>query len=129
MTYLAKLGELTLKLIEENGKMVLDITAASEKTARMLNGDIAALRESVGSMNIEVREVTVSAPEEIQENNAQFNMTSQQFSDRQRAFQNQQQQSEKPYYAAGHNGYGPEMVTADYSGRIKSAVDGLDTYV
>lgn len=124
-----ELGELTLKLIEENGKMVLDITAASEKTARMLNGDIAALRESVGSMNIEVREVTVSAPEEIQENNAQFNMTSQQFSDRQRAFQNQQQQSEKPYYAAGHNGYGPEMVTADYSGRIKSAVDGLDTYV
>ena len=124
-----ELGELTLKLIEENGKMVLDITAASEKTARMLNGDIAALRESVGSMNIEVREVTVSAPEEIQENNAQFNMTSQQFSDRQRAFQNQQQQSEKPYYAVGHNVYGAEMVTADYSGRIKSAVDGLDTYV
>jgi hypothetical protein len=108
--------------------MVLDITAASEKTARMLNGDIAALRESVGSMNIEVREVTVSAPEEIQENNAQFNMTNQQFSDRQRAFQNQQQQ-DKPYYAASHSVYGAEMVTSDYAGRIKSAVDGLDTYV
>ena len=124
-----ELGELTLKLIEENGKMVLDITAASEKTARMLNGDIAALRESVGSMNIEVREVTVSAPEEIQENNAQFNMTNQQFSDRQRAFQNQQQQGNKPYYAAQHSSYDAEMVTADYAGRIKSAVDGLDTYV
>ena len=124
-----ELGELTLKLIEENGKMVLDITAASEKTARMLNGDIAALRESVGSMNIEVREVTVSAPEEIQENNAQFNMTSQQFSDRQRAFQNQQQQGNKPYYAAQHSSYNAEMVTNDYAGRIKSAVDGLDTYV
>lgn len=124
-----ELGELTLKLIEENGKMVLDITAASEKTARMLNGDIAALRDSVGSMNIEVREVTVSAPEEIQENNAQFNMTSQQFSERQRAFQNQQQQGNKPYYAAGHEAYGAEMVTPDYAGRIKSAVDGLDTYV
>ena len=123
-----ELGELTLKLIEENGKMVLDITAASEKTARMLNGDIAALRESVGSMNIEVREVTVSAPEEIQENNAQFNMTNQQFSDRQRAFQNQQQQ-DKPYYAASHSVYGAEMVTSDYAGRIRSAVDGLDTYV
>ena len=124
-----ELGELTLKLIEENGKMVLDITAASEKTARMLNGDIAALRESVGSMNIEVREVTVSAPEEIQENNAQFNMTSQQFSDRQRAFQNQQQQGNKPYYAAQHSSYNAEMVPNDYAGRIKSAVDGLDTYV
>ena len=124
-----ELGDLTLKLIEENGKMVLDITAASEKTARMLNGDIAALRDSVGSMNIEVREVTVSAPEEIQENNAQFNMTSQQFSERQRAFQNQQQQGNKPYYAAGHEAYGAEMVTPDYAGRIKSAVDGLDTYV
>ena len=124
-----ELGELTLKLIEENGKMVLDITAASEKTARMLNGDIAALRESVGSMNIEVREVTVSAPEEIQEHNAQFNMTSQQFSDRQRAFQNQQQQDDKPYYAVSHSVYGAEMVPNDYAGRIKSAVDGLDTYV
>ena len=124
-----ELGELTLKLIEENGKMVLDITAASEKTARMLNGDIAALRDSVGSMNIEVREVTVSAPEEIQENIAQFNMTSQQFSERQRAFQNQQQQGNKPYYAVGHEAYGAEMVTPDYAGRIKSAVDGLDTYV
>lgn len=124
-----ELGELTLKLIEENGKMVLDITAASEKTARMLNGDIAALRESVGSMNIEVREVTVSAPEEIQENNAQFNMTSQQFSEQQRAFQNQQQQDNKPYYAAQHTVYGAETVPNDYAGRIKSAVDGLDTYV
>ena len=109
--------------------MVLDITAASEKTARMLNGDIAALRESVGSMNIEVREVTVSAPEEIQEHNAQFNMTSQQFSDRQRAFQNQQQQDDKPYYVASHSVYGAEMVPNDYAGRIKSAVDGLDTYL
>ena len=124
-----ELGELTLKLVEENGKMVLDITAASEKTARLLNGDIAALRDSVGSMNIELREVTVSAPEEIQENNAQFNMTSQQFSEQQRAFQNQQQQGNKPYYAAGHEAYGAEMVTQDYAGRIKSAVDGLDTYV
>lgn len=124
-----ELGELTLKLIEENGKMVLDITAASEKTARMLNGDIAALRESVGSMNIEVREVTVSAPEEIQENNAQFNMTGQQFSEQQRAFQNQQQQGNQPYYATQHNSYGAEMVPNDYAGRIKSAVDGLDTYV
>ena len=124
-----ELGELTLKLVEENGKMVLDITAASEKTARMLNGDIAALRDSVGSMNIEVREVTVSAPEEIQENSAQFNMTSQQFSEQQRAFQNQQQQGNKPYYAVGHEAYGAEMVTPDYAGRIKSAVDGLDTYV
>lgn len=123
------LGELTLKLVEENGKMVLDITAASERTARLLNGDIAALRESVGSMNIEVREVTVSAPEGVQEGNAQFNMTSQQFSEQQRAFQNQQQQGNKPYYAAQHNGYNPDEIPQDYAGRIKSAVDGLDTYV
>lgn len=124
------LGELTLKLIEENGKMVLNITAASESTAKLLNGDIVALRESVGSMNIEVREVTVSAPEEIQENSAQFNMTGEQFSEQQRAFRNQQQQQDnKPYYAAQHSAYATEEVTADYAGRIKSAVDGLDTYV
>jgi hypothetical protein len=56
-------------------------------------------------------------------------MTNQQFSDRQRAFQNQQQQDNKPYYAATHSVYGAETVTSDYAGRIKSAVDGLDTYV
>lgn len=123
------LGELTLKLVEENGKMILDITAASEKTAKMLNGDLVALRESVGSMNIEVREVTVTPPEDVQQNNAQFNMTGQQFSEQQRAFQNQQQQGNTPYYAAQHSSIATGEVTADYSGRIKSAVDGLDTYV
>ncbi len=123
------LGELTLKLVEENGKMILDITAASEKTAKMLNGDLVALRESVGSMNIEVREVTVTPPEDVQQNNAQFNMTGQQFSEQQRAFQNQQQQGNTPYYAAQHSSVATGEVTADYSGRIRSAVDGLDTYV
>lgn len=123
------LGELTLKLVEENGKMVLDITAASESTAKLLNGDLTALRESLGNMNLEIREVTVQAPETVDESIAQFNMTSQQFSDQQRAFRNQQQQDDKPYYAAQHGTYATEEVTADYTGRVKTAVDGLDTYV
>ena len=124
------LGELTLKIVEESGKMVLDITAASENTAKLLNSDLAVLRESVGSMNLEIREVTVSAPENIEENNAQFDMTGQQFSEQQRAFANhQQQQSNKPYYAAQHGSYGVEEVVADYTGRVAAAVDGLDTYV
>ena len=123
------LGELTLKLVEENGKMVLDITAASESTAKLLNGDLTALRESLGNMNLEIREVTVQAPETVDESIAQFNMTSQQFSEQQRAFRNQQQQDDKPYYAAQSGAYATEEVTADYTGRVRTAVDGLDTYV
>lgn len=123
------LGELTLKLVEENGKMVLDITAASESTAKLLNSDLTALRDSLGNMNLEIREVTVQAPETVDESIAQFNMTSQQFSDQQRAFKNQQQQGDKPYYAATHGVYDTEEITADYTGRVRTAVDGLDTYV
>ena len=123
------LGELTLKLVEEGGKMVLDITAASENTARLLNSDLAVLRESVGSMNLEIREVSVAAPENIDANNAQFNMTGQQFSEQHRAFANHQQQSDKPYYASQHSTRGIEEVAQDYSSRVTMAVDGLDTYV
>ncbi len=123
------LGEVTIKLIEENGNMVVNITAASESTAKLLNSDLTALRDSLGSLNLEIREVTVEAPENIEESIAQFNMTSQQFSDRQKAFREQQQQDDKPYYAAQHGVYATEEVTADYTSRVRTAVDGLDTYV
>ena len=122
------LGEVTIKLVEEGGKMVVNITAATESTAKLLNSDLTALRDSLGSLNLEIREVTVEAPESIEESIAQFNMTSQQFSDRQRAFNNQQQ-DDKPYYAHQDGAYVSEEITADYSGRVRTAVDGLDTYV
>lgn len=122
------LGEVTIKLVEEGGKMVVNITAATESTAKLLNSDLTALRDSLGSLNLEIREVTVEAPESIEESMAQFNMTSQQFSDRQRAFNNQQQ-NDTPYYAHVDGVYTSEEITADYSGRVRTAVDGLDTYV
>ena len=122
------LGEVTIKLAEEGGKMVVNITAATESTAKLLNSDLTALRDSLGSLNLEIREVTVEAPESIEESIAQFNMTSQQFSDRQRAFNNQQQ-DDKPYYAHQNGVYVSEEITADYSSRVRTAVDGLDTYV
>lgn len=122
------LGEVTIKLAEEGGKMVVNITAATESTAKLLNSDLTVLRDSLGSLNLEIREVTVEAPENIEESIAQFNMTSQQFSDRQRAFNNQQQ-NDTPYYAHVDGVYTSEEITADYSGRVRTAVDGLDTYV
>ena len=102
------LGEVTIKIAEEGGKMVLNITAATESTAKLLNSDLTALRDSLGSLNLEIREVTVEAPENIDEAIAQFNMTSQQFSDRQRAFNNQQQ-DDKPYYAHTDGAYVSEV--------------------
>ncbi len=123
------LGELTLKVVEENGKMVVDIAAASESTAKLINGDLSALRESVASMNLEIREATVIPPESVQQNNAQFNMTSEQFSERQRAFHNQRQNdTSKPYYV-NQDSISGDFEVNDIAGRVRSVTDGLDTYV
>lgn len=53
------LGEVTVRLVEKAGKMTVQISAASEQTVKLLNGDLAALREAVRPMQVEVREAVV----------------------------------------------------------------------
>ncbi|HHU05415.1 MAG TPA: flagellar hook-length control protein FliK [Clostridiales bacterium] len=61
-----RLGVITVKLIEESGKMTLRIEAARMETARLINRDLPALREAVGPMQVEVQEAVTAMPEPSQ---------------------------------------------------------------
>ena len=94
------LGEITVKLTEKAGKMVLDITTASTQTAKLLNAELSALRETMKPMQVEVHEA-VSQSGQSGQTQMQFNMSSQQFANQQR---NAAWQQETPYYAASDGG-------------------------
>lgn len=51
------LGEITVKIVEANDKMILTISASSSETAKMLNQEASALQNTLKPMNVEVREI------------------------------------------------------------------------
>lgn len=51
------LGEITVKMVEEGEKISLSIFTATAQTAKLLDGEIHALREAVRPYQVEVREV------------------------------------------------------------------------
>jgi len=61
-----KLGAITVRLIEESGKMTLRIEAARAETAKLINSDLSSLREAVSPMQVEVHEAVTAAPESSQ---------------------------------------------------------------
>lgn len=77
------LGEITVKLVEEAGKTTLTITTAKALTAKLINNDLAALREAVAPMKVEVHEAVVSTNETANGSMQQFNMSGQQFAGQQ----------------------------------------------
>lgn len=74
-----RLGEITVKLVEESGKMTLRITTASSETARMINSDLSALREAVKPLHVIVQEALPGAPPELANGAVQQNAAGQQF--------------------------------------------------
>lgn len=50
------LGEVTVKLLEKEGKTTLRIITASSETARLINNDINALRDALRPIQVEVHE-------------------------------------------------------------------------
>lgn len=51
------LGEVTVKLTEKDGQMTLRLSAVNEKTVKLLNNQLDALREAVRPMQVEVKQV------------------------------------------------------------------------
>lgn len=54
------LGEITVKMVENNSKISLSIITSSTNVARLLNGEIEALKQSLRPLNVEVFEVTAN---------------------------------------------------------------------
>ncbi len=55
------LGEVTVKLLEKEGKTTLRIITASSETARLINNDINALRDALRPIQVEVHEAIPEA--------------------------------------------------------------------
>lgn len=87
------LGEITVKLLQKDGKMTLSIAAASETTVKLLNGEMEALRMAVRPMQVEVRQAVVQTQDADGQNmQQQMDMSSGQFFDHSQQAQQQAQQ-------------------------------------
>ncbi len=126
----ASLGEVTVRLIEKDGKTVLDITTATAATAKKINEDIAALRDAVRPMAVEVHEATTQRTEASTQSelNQQFNMFSQQQQlDGQRHSANQFSGAERTQ-RAGSSDFAEAIVENQQELRVTLESE-LDTYV
>jgi flagellar hook-length control protein FliK len=61
------LGEITVKLLETEGRTTLRIITASAETAKLINQDLAALQNALKPIRVEVREAVAEAPESREE--------------------------------------------------------------
>lgn len=76
------LGEITVKLLQKDGKMTLSIAAANETTVKLLNGQLEALKMAVRPMQVEVKQAVVQTQEPDGQNmQQQMDMGSGQFFD------------------------------------------------
>ncbi len=67
------LGEILVKLVsEEGGKAVLSMIASSEKTAELLNRDLAALQNTLNQHNVEIENNTVKTTETVMQAQTAF---------------------------------------------------------
>ncbi len=88
--YPESLGEITVKLVNENGVKALEIVTASAKTAMLINDDLPALRDAMSGMQIEVRSAVEASGSSNASNMQNFNMSSQEFAQRQWSFEREQ---------------------------------------
>ncbi len=77
------LGEITVKLIDEDGTKTLQIMTAAAKTAGLINDEINGLREALRPMNIEVKDTVVATSSSSESQLQQFDMSGQNFFNRQ----------------------------------------------
>ena len=115
-----KLGEITVKLIEESGKMTLRIETVRSETARLINNDLSALREAVRPMQVEVHEAVTPSPDSSPLSFHQFSAGGQQH------FSDSQQQC---WGQAASPAYKLSTDSAETTSPQSLSSQGLDRYV
>lgn len=83
----ADLGEITVKLEKVEGRVVVEIVTALTETSKVINEQMAALKQALVPLNAEIKEATVQ-PTSGSEVMEQFNMSGDGFANQQ--FANQQ---------------------------------------
>ena len=129
------LGEITVKLVEQDGRLTLNLTTASAQTAKLINNDLAALREAVKPMNVEVHEAvqqTGAASGRTEQQSAftdffgsQQQFANQQFANQQQAYQQREASHRQPAFSLQDALSGEDSAEAQPIG----AASALDTYV
>lgn len=121
------LGEITVKLTEAEGKTTLSILTASTGTAKAINHELAALREAMRPMGVEVQQAVPKAAE-----NAGAQAQSQQF-DMARQFAQQFGGQRQSFHGQNQNVFYGEKAARDDPMQLFSAPAliraGLDTYI
>lgn len=85
------LGEITVKLVSENGRTIMQLTAQNQNVQRILGAELEALRQAVRPFNVEVKEVNTANQSQLDMSN-QSNQQQQQYqSNASNFFFNQQQ--------------------------------------
>lgn len=121
------LGEITVKLTEAEGKTTLSILTASTGTAKAINHELAALREAMRPMGVEVQQAVPKAAE-----NAGAQAQSQQF-DMARQFAQQFGGQRQSFHGQNQNVFYGEKAARDDPMQLFAAPAliraGLDTYI
>ncbi len=120
------LGEITVKLVEESGKKTLQIITGSTHTANLINNELAALREAVKPMQVEVHDVIFKAPETAGQEQLNLNLAGQHMGN-QHFFGEQRRQFSSHPQNTGHynNEYADDF--ADETQQLMQ--DGLNIYI
>ena len=124
------LGEITIKIVEEAGKSTLSITTASAQTAKLINNDLAALKQAIAPLNVHVNEAVTHTNESQQGSMQQFDMAGQQFAGQQFAGQQNFTRFVNATYGNSDGDYyvsAPEEVQSISASRAVS--DRLDAYI
>lgn len=112
------LGEITVKLVEQGSRIALSITTSSSQVAKLINGEMAGLREALRPFNADVQEVV---------SHSQAYQTAQ---DQQSFAQEQQRQYQE--HTASQSHFATRSDTADPVAEqlVQAGLDtGLDTYI
>ncbi len=124
------LGEITVKLSEENGKTTLSITTASANTAKLINDDLNDLKAAVSQMNVHVNEAVAKTSDTQQGSMQQFSMAGQQSNGQQ--YSGGQAYSSSAYSTAenSESGYSEKVTIQTQNLAAKTNSSGsIDTYI
>ncbi|MDD3429679.1 MAG: flagellar hook-length control protein FliK [Oscillospiraceae bacterium] len=119
------LGEITVKMLQENGKITMSIMASNTNVQRMLNDQLPNLREVMKPYQVEVQQVTAG--------NSTSNMDMQQQLQQQSFAQHGQQQQRQtyaPYVPYQEDGTDASIDLVQLQQQILAAQSsGIDTYI